>query len=76
MPAFQNLLKLSFESDKERGWQVVPLLLNSSPNLETLVNKVNTCIYQISVDQNTHLLFFLLYMNFFLSISGTCAQSY
>ncbi|KAG7597895.1 F-box domain [Arabidopsis suecica] len=39
MPAFQNLLKLSFESDKERGWQVVPLLLNSSPNLETLVIK-------------------------------------
>ncbi|CAH8253160.1 unnamed protein product [Arabidopsis lyrata] len=39
MPAFQNLLTLSFESDKERGWQVVPLLLKSSPNLETLVIK-------------------------------------
>ncbi|XP_010480591.2 PREDICTED: putative F-box protein At1g21990 [Camelina sativa] len=39
MPVFHNLLTLSFESDKERGWQVVPLLLNSSPNLETLVIK-------------------------------------
>ncbi|ESQ51492.1 hypothetical protein EUTSA_v10016490mg [Eutrema salsugineum] len=39
MPVFQNLLTLSFESDKKRGWQVVPLLLNNSPNLETLVIK-------------------------------------
>nr|VDD13933.1 unnamed protein product [Brassica oleracea] len=40
MPVFHKLLTLSFESDKERGWQVVPLLLNNSPNLETLVIKV------------------------------------
>ncbi|CAN6842432.1 unnamed protein product [Brassica oleracea] len=39
MPVFHKLLTLSFESDKERGWQVVPLLLNNSPNLETLVIK-------------------------------------
>ncbi|KAF3558337.1 hypothetical protein F2Q69_00016787 [Brassica cretica] len=41
MPVFHNLLTLSFESDKEKGWQVVPLLLNSSPNLETLVIKIS-----------------------------------
>ncbi|KAL1195730.1 F-box/LRR-repeat protein [Cardamine amara subsp. amara] len=39
MPMFHNLTTLSFESDKEKGWQVVPLLLNNSPNLETLVIK-------------------------------------
>ncbi|KAH0930032.1 hypothetical protein HID58_015759 [Brassica napus] len=38
-PVFHKLLTLSFESDKEKGWQVVPLLLNNSPNLETLVIK-------------------------------------
>ncbi|XP_010436712.1 PREDICTED: putative F-box protein At1g64540 [Camelina sativa] len=37
MPEFNNLVKLSFESHKERGWQVLPLLLKKSPNLETLV---------------------------------------
>ncbi|KAL0845053.1 hypothetical protein Bca101_018299 [Brassica carinata] len=39
MPFFHNLLTLSLESEKERGWQVLPLLLNKSPNLETLVIK-------------------------------------
>ncbi|EOA28345.1 hypothetical protein CARUB_v10024550mg [Capsella rubella] len=39
IPMFHNLLTLSFESDKDIGWQVVPLLLNNSPNLETLVIK-------------------------------------
>ncbi|KAF2582000.1 hypothetical protein F2Q68_00001983, partial [Brassica cretica] len=39
MPVFQNLVTLSFESEKERGWQVLPLLLNNSPNLETLAIK-------------------------------------
>ncbi|KAL1225010.1 putative F-box protein [Cardamine amara subsp. amara] len=39
MPEFNNLVKLSFESHKERSWQVLPLLLNKSPNLETLVIK-------------------------------------
>ncbi|KAJ0239972.1 F-box domain-containing protein, partial [Hirschfeldia incana] len=39
MPVFHNLRTLSFESDKERGWQVLPLLLNNSPNLETLAIK-------------------------------------
>ncbi|WZZ47859.1 hypothetical protein YC2023_044118 [Brassica napus] len=40
MPQFNNLIKLSFESHKERGWQVLPLLLRKSPNLETLIIKV------------------------------------
>ncbi|KAF3546424.1 hypothetical protein DY000_02002624, partial [Brassica cretica] len=39
VPVFQNLVTLSFESEKERGWQVLPLLLNNSPNLETLAIK-------------------------------------
>ncbi|KAH0883535.1 hypothetical protein HID58_059631 [Brassica napus] len=39
MQVFHKLLTLSFESDKERGWQVVPLILKNSPNLETLVIK-------------------------------------
>ncbi|ESQ47335.1 hypothetical protein EUTSA_v10028052mg [Eutrema salsugineum] len=39
MPVFNNLARLSFESHKERGWQVLPLLLKRSPNLETLVIK-------------------------------------
>ncbi|CAA7038038.1 unnamed protein product [Microthlaspi erraticum] len=39
MPVFHNLLTLSIESDKEKGWQVLPLLLNNSPSLETLVIK-------------------------------------
>ncbi|CAA7022854.1 unnamed protein product [Microthlaspi erraticum] len=39
MPVFNNLLRLSIESDKEKGWQIVPLLLNKSPNLQTLVIK-------------------------------------
>uniref|UniRef100_A0A1J3DMP2 F-box/LRR-repeat protein n=1 Tax=Noccaea caerulescens TaxID=107243 RepID=A0A1J3DMP2_NOCCA len=39
MPLFNNLLRLSIESDEERSWQIVPLLLNKSPNLQTLVIK-------------------------------------
>ncbi|CAH2060091.1 unnamed protein product [Thlaspi arvense] len=39
MPVFHNLLTLSFESNKKRGWQVVPLLITNSPNLETLTIK-------------------------------------
>uniref|UniRef100_A0A1J3FTB0 Putative F-box protein n=1 Tax=Noccaea caerulescens TaxID=107243 RepID=A0A1J3FTB0_NOCCA len=39
MPEFNNLVNLSFESHNERGWQVLPLLLKKSPNLETLVIK-------------------------------------
>ncbi|CAH2078472.1 unnamed protein product [Thlaspi arvense] len=39
MPEFNNLAKLSFESHKERHWQVLPLLLKNAPNLETLVIK-------------------------------------
>ncbi|KAG7637913.1 Leucine-rich repeat 2 [Arabidopsis thaliana x Arabidopsis arenosa] len=39
MPVFHNLLTLSFESDQKRGWPVLPLLINKSPNLETLVIK-------------------------------------
>ncbi|XP_024006267.1 F-box/LRR-repeat protein At1g48400 isoform X1 [Eutrema salsugineum] len=39
MPVFNNLLNLSIESHKEKGWQVMPLLLKSCPNLHTLVIK-------------------------------------
>ncbi|KAG7599740.1 FBD domain [Arabidopsis suecica] len=39
MPMFNNLLNLSIESNKDKGWQVMPLLLKSCPNLQTLVIK-------------------------------------
>ncbi|KAL0731889.1 hypothetical protein Bca4012_027983 [Brassica carinata] len=39
MPVFNNLLNLSIESDKEKGWQVMPALLKSCPRLHTLVIK-------------------------------------
>ncbi|KAF8055503.1 hypothetical protein N665_1293s0011 [Sinapis alba] len=39
IPLFSNLTDLSFESDEQRGWQVLPLLLKNSLNLETLVIK-------------------------------------
>ncbi|KAL9309002.1 F-box/LRR-repeat protein [Arabidopsis thaliana] len=39
MPVFNNLLNLSIESNKDKGWQVMPLLLKSCPNLHTLVIK-------------------------------------
>ncbi|CDY20414.1 BnaC02g24020D [Brassica napus] len=35
MPVFNNLLNLSIESDKEKGWQVMPILLKSCPRLHT-----------------------------------------
>lgn len=40
MLVFNNLLNLSIESDKEKGWQVMPVLLKSCPRLHTLVIKV------------------------------------
>ncbi|CAN6920418.1 unnamed protein product [Brassica oleracea] len=39
MPIFNNLLNLSIESNNQNGWQVMPLLLKSCPNLQTLVFK-------------------------------------
>ncbi|XP_018487822.1 putative F-box protein At1g64540 [Raphanus sativus] len=36
---FENLLTLSFESDKDKGWHFVPRLLKRAPNLQTLVIK-------------------------------------
>ncbi|CAF2122722.1 unnamed protein product [Brassica napus] len=39
MPVFNNLLNLSIESHKEKGWQVMSLLLKSCPNLHTLAMK-------------------------------------
>uniref|UniRef100_A0A1J3FV87 F-box/LRR-repeat protein n=2 Tax=Noccaea caerulescens TaxID=107243 RepID=A0A1J3FV87_NOCCA len=39
MPVFNNLLNLSIESNKDQGWQVMPLLLKSCPNLHTLAIK-------------------------------------
>ena len=40
MPVFNNLLHLSIESDKEKGWQVMPILLKSCPRLQTFEIKV------------------------------------
>ncbi|CAA7054053.1 unnamed protein product [Microthlaspi erraticum] len=37
LPVFRNLVNLSVESHKEKGWQVMPLLLRRCPNLHTLV---------------------------------------
>ncbi|XP_024004281.1 F-box/LRR-repeat protein At2g42730 [Eutrema salsugineum] len=37
MPLFDSLVSLSIGSDKEKGWQMLPLLIKSSPNLETLI---------------------------------------
>ncbi|CAA7054826.1 unnamed protein product [Microthlaspi erraticum] len=39
MPVFNNLLSLSIQSSKEKSWQVMPLLLSSCPNLQTLALK-------------------------------------
>ncbi|KAL0693442.1 hypothetical protein Bca4012_060622 [Brassica carinata] len=39
MPMFNNLVNLSIESNEQKGWQVMPLLLKSCPNLQTLVLK-------------------------------------
>ncbi|WZZ47965.1 F-box/LRR-repeat protein At1g48400-like isoform X4 [Brassica napus] len=39
MPVFKNLLNLSIESNKKKGWQAMPFLLKSCPNLRTLVFK-------------------------------------
>ncbi|KAJ4907106.1 F-box/RNI-like/FBD-like domains-containing protein [Raphanus sativus] len=39
MPVFKNLLNLSIESHEEKGWQVMPVLLKSCPNLHTLAIK-------------------------------------
>ncbi|XP_018467961.2 F-box/LRR-repeat protein At1g48400 [Raphanus sativus] len=39
MPMFNNLLNLSIESNKQNGWQVMPLLLKSCPILQTLLFK-------------------------------------
>ncbi|KAG7574665.1 FBD domain [Arabidopsis suecica] len=37
MPLFDSLVSLSIGNDKERGWQMLPLLIKNSPNLETLI---------------------------------------
>ena len=73
MPMFNNLLNLSIESDKEKGWQVMPLLLNSCPNLHTLVIKVFTftnIVFSVVVVVSHYTM-----SNWSLLISGSCAQS-
>ncbi|KAG7572372.1 FBD domain [Arabidopsis suecica] len=40
MPVFNNLKFLCIKSDKERGWQAMPVLLRNCPHLETLVFEV------------------------------------
>ncbi|KAG7572370.1 F-box domain [Arabidopsis suecica] len=37
MPVFNKLKFLRIKSDKERGWQAMPVLLRNCPHLETLV---------------------------------------
>ncbi|XP_056859100.1 F-box/LRR-repeat protein At1g48400-like isoform X2 [Raphanus sativus] len=39
MPMFNNLLNLSIKSNKQKGWQGMPLLLKSCPILQTLLFK-------------------------------------
>ncbi|CAA7039711.1 unnamed protein product [Microthlaspi erraticum] len=39
MPVFNNILNLSIESNKKKGWQVMPRLLSHCPNLTTLAIK-------------------------------------
>ncbi|KAG2270880.1 hypothetical protein Bca52824_065435 [Brassica carinata] len=36
-PFFENLLTLSFESDKDKGWHVILRLLERAPNLQTFI---------------------------------------
>ncbi|XP_048622979.1 F-box/LRR-repeat protein At1g48400-like [Brassica napus] len=38
---FDNLVTLSFESDKDKSWQVLPRLLRKTPKLQNLVIKVD-----------------------------------
>ena len=42
MPVFNKLLNLFIESNKDKGWQGMPLLLKSCPILHTLVFKVSS----------------------------------
>ncbi|CAA7050698.1 unnamed protein product [Microthlaspi erraticum] len=50
VPSFVNLVKLSIESNTKQGWQVLPSLLNKSPQLETLVLEGLHCISSEGVD--------------------------
>lgn len=40
LPGFKNLKSLAVKSDKDCGWQAMPLLLRKCPRLETLVLEV------------------------------------
>jgi len=73
LPVLEDLVNLSIESDKEKGWEVMPSLLDKSPNLQTLVVKVLS-----SFQENTHKFcsFLSLYMSNGGVVSGSCAQSY
>ncbi|XP_048632610.1 F-box/LRR-repeat protein At1g06630 [Brassica napus] len=42
LPMFNNLVSLSFGSKNERGWKLLPYLLEKSPKLETLI--IQVCI--------------------------------
>ncbi|EOA32924.1 hypothetical protein CARUB_v10016250mg [Capsella rubella] len=39
LPMFHNLVCLSIESKKSRGWKILPHIIRNSPNLETLIFK-------------------------------------
>ncbi|KAG7584044.1 F-box domain [Arabidopsis suecica] len=39
LPMFDSLVCLSIESERKRGWGILPLLIKNNPNLETLIFK-------------------------------------
>lgn len=71
MPVFNNLVNLSIESNKDQGWQVMPLLLKSCPNLQTLVIKV----LSVSLMRLFFCWHLTLYILNWSLVSGSCAQS-
>ncbi|CAH2035968.1 unnamed protein product, partial [Thlaspi arvense] len=73
MPMFYNLLNLCIESNKDKGWQVMPLLLKSCPNLHTLAIKVCSVSFRLRASfcpLHTHV------NETGLLVSGSCAQSH
>jgi len=66
LPMFDNLVYLSIASDKKQGWQILPLLIKNSPNLETLVFKVSHDIYIYKPILNA------IYTNMSITLSPLC----